>query len=134
MTFHKLKTTSKTNYLIPLSGVLLILFVLILYPYYKYYIDPDAVHYLTIAKRYLEGIEAYKYNALWSPMGIWMTVISYQLFSFASLFDAALFANAIGALLLVMLTQKIANRFIFSTSSKIVFAIVNPLFWSYAVF
>src|SRR6476660_2807306 len=38
------------------------------YPYYRYYIDPDAVAYLTMAKRAAEGDSMRLINALWSPL------------------------------------------------------------------
>ncbi len=37
------------------------------YPHYRYFIDPDAVAYLTIARRAAEGDVWRLVNALWSP-------------------------------------------------------------------
>ena len=38
------------------------------YPYYRYFVDPDAVAYLTMAKRATEGDAWRLVNALWSPL------------------------------------------------------------------
>ncbi len=51
-----------------LASVLLVLLVGLCYPYYRYYVDPDAVAYLTMAKRAAEGDAWRLVNALWSPL------------------------------------------------------------------
>lgn len=51
-----------------LAAALLILLFWLSYPYYRYYVDPDAVAYLTMAKRASEGDLWRLVNALWSPL------------------------------------------------------------------
>ncbi len=50
-----------------LSGMLFAVLFVLSYPYYRYYIDPDAVAYLTIAHRYATGDALRAVNGLWSP-------------------------------------------------------------------
>jgi hypothetical protein len=50
-----------------IASALLILLFRLSYPYYRYFVDPDAVAYLTMAKRAAEGDTWRLVNALWSP-------------------------------------------------------------------
>lgn len=132
---HNKPENSSINLLfIFLSGLMLLVFVALLFPYYKYYIDPDAVHYLTLVKRYLNNIEAHKYNGLWSPLGIWFTAIFVKLTGWSDLFKAALWVNAIGGMALVMTCQLICQRWILKRIDQIIFAVINAAFWAFAVY
>ncbi len=46
-----------------------------MYPFYKYYIDPDGTAYLTISNRYAVGDFANAVNAYWSPWSCWFTAL-----------------------------------------------------------
>jgi hypothetical protein len=50
------------------AGVLFCLLFLLSYPFYRYFVDPDAVAYLTMAKRAAAGEPWRLVNALWSPL------------------------------------------------------------------
>lgn len=59
----------RKNILPPLVATLLFVLALLLtFPYYKYYIDPDAVAYLSIIQRYAAGQWQLAVNGLWSPL------------------------------------------------------------------
>jgi hypothetical protein len=49
------------------SALLFLFLFRVSYPYFRYYIDPDAVAYLTIARRYATGDILRAVNGLWSP-------------------------------------------------------------------
>jgi hypothetical protein len=51
-----------------ISVSVFLILVAVSYPYYRYFIDPDAVAYLTMAKRAAEGDTMRLINALWSPL------------------------------------------------------------------
>lgn len=44
------------------------------FPSYKYFIDPDATGYLSVAERLAKGDYFYAINGLWSPLGSWLLV------------------------------------------------------------
>ncbi len=56
-----------------LAVILLVAAVAALFPYCRYYVDPDATAYLTIAKRYAAGDYAKAINGYWSPLSCWLT-------------------------------------------------------------
>ncbi len=61
-------TFRKTGFAALLVSILLFIVLFVVsYPYYRYYIDPDAVAYLTIAHRYATGDILRAVNGLWSP-------------------------------------------------------------------
>lgn len=53
--------------------------IIVTYPYYKYYIDPDAVAYLSIAQRYASGEWLLAINGLWSPLSPFITSVFMRL-------------------------------------------------------
>ena len=54
---------------------LLLLFVAlaIVYPYYQYYVDPDAIGYMSVAQHYVNGDVQQAINGYWSPWSCWLT-------------------------------------------------------------
>lgn len=61
----------KSKYLIILIFIYTACFFLI-FPYYKYLIDPDATGYIKVAERLAAGDYLNAINGLWSPMGSWL--------------------------------------------------------------
>ena len=55
------------------SALLMCVVLLIIYPHYQYYIDPDGTSYLTISRRYATGDIARAINGYWSPWACWLT-------------------------------------------------------------
>jgi len=55
------------------AALLLYVALLIIYPHYQYYIDPDGTAYLTISKRYAAGDIQRAINGYWSPWACWLT-------------------------------------------------------------
>ncbi|PZF71975.1 glycosyltransferase family 39 protein [Taibaiella soli] len=56
-------------------GLLLLLFAGS-YHYFQYFIDPDGVNYLTIARRYATGDYLRAVNGLWSPFSPWLIALA----------------------------------------------------------
>lgn len=114
---------------------LLLLFLLVggLCPYYQYYIDPDAVSYLTLVERYLAGDYEQAINAYWSPMGVWLTVVWVKINHWEA-FAAALFVNTLGAAGVVGIGQVLFHRFRNSSWERFCFGILSACFWATVVY
>ena len=56
-----------------------ILFFLLLYPFYKYIFDLDAIGYLMVTKRWASGDFHNAINGMWSPLHSWLIVPFYKL-------------------------------------------------------
>jgi hypothetical protein len=66
--------TAKKSHITTAFTVLLMWCLLfVLFPHYRYYIDPDGVAYLTIAQRYAAGDYLRAINGYWSPWSCWLT-------------------------------------------------------------
>jgi hypothetical protein len=79
-------------------GLSLLLFAtatFLVFPYYQYYVDPDAVSYLTLAKRYAHGDFQTAVNGYWSPWSCWLTAVLIK--QGMAAMKAAIFINALGA-------------------------------------
>ncbi|HTN47232.1 MAG TPA: hypothetical protein VL098_12860 [Flavipsychrobacter sp.] len=75
--------------------LLLLTGTIAVYPYYQYYVDPDAVAYVVVAKRYAEGEYLKAINGYWSPWSCWLTalLIKQQI----EPFKAGIMINTLGA-------------------------------------
>lgn len=104
-----------------------------LWPYYQYYIDPDAVSYLTLTKDYLDGHSYAAINAYWSPMGIWLTAL-WAKASGWHLFASAIFVNALGAWAALFTSQLLFDKFRKNILERCCFAFSMALFWCYVVY
>lgn len=118
-------------YLIP--ALLLCLLVKAMHPYFGYYIDPDAVSYLTLVNRYLAGDYAQAVNAFWSPMGIWLTVLMIKLSGWQH-FNAAIVVNTIAAVGVVVASQAVFYRFRKNNWERFCFGIMSAVFWATTVY
>ena len=118
-------------YLLPV--LLLCGCVFLLWPYYRYYIDPDAISYLTIVNSYVSGDYMHAINAFWSPMGCWSTAILIKLTGWHD-FTAAIVANTLPAAGMVWLGQVLFHRFRPDFWERICFGVLSALFWSYTVY
>jgi len=104
-----------------------------LWPFYKYYIDPDAISYLILVKDYLAGNYHQAVNAFWSPMGCWLTVIWVQLTGWP-LFASAIFVNALGGWATLISGQFLFHKFRKSRMERWCFGLCMALFWAYVVY
>ncbi|HRO42130.1 MAG TPA: hypothetical protein PL009_04815 [Flavipsychrobacter sp.] len=77
------------------AALFFIVVVIFVYPFYQYYVDPDATAYLTLAKRYAEGDYEKAINGYWSPWSVWLTALLMKV-GIAS-FKSAIIINAVGA-------------------------------------
>jgi hypothetical protein len=96
------------------------------YPYYRYYIDPDAVAYLTMAKRAAGGEPWRLVNALWSPMHPALVALCIKGGIDALL--AAHLTNALACILVLIGCYQLFRRYALSR------VIALPLLLSLAVF
>lgn len=113
----------------------LMLFVALLvgvYPYYQYYIDPDAVAYLTIAKRYAAGDVQTAVNGYWSPWSCWFTALLIR--NGMEAFKAAIIINALGGLGFLMASHILFVHFIKDKAVLLALSSTLAVFLVYAVF
>lgn len=89
--------------------LLLWLAVALLFPYCQYYIDPDAVAYLTVSKRYATGDLWNAINGYWSPWACWLTAAGIR--SGLPPFTAAIVVNTLGATGFLWISSRILFRF-----------------------
>lgn len=130
---HSTQIVTSKYFRYVLSGVLFIISILALWPYYQYYIDPDAVCYLNLAKNYLNGRSAFAINAYWGPLGIWLTAL-WGYVSGWTLFKAAIFCNSIGALSAFIASQILFDKFRKNKWEQWCFSLCMLPFWSYVVY
>lgn len=117
---------------LPYAILLFIIAALITYPYYRYYIDPDAVGYLTIAKRYATGDYLRAVNGLWSPFHPWLVALGIK-----NGIDALLTAqltNALACILVLISTFSLFRRFQIHSAITFAFMTVLPAFLTYCLF
>lgn len=107
----------------------LVLFILLFwlsYPYYRYFVDPDAVAYLTMAKRAAEGDVWRLVNAMWSPLHPAMVTAGIHLGLDALL--SAQINNALACVFVSVMTWSLFRHF------RIRAAIAFPLMLTLSVF
>lgn len=110
----------------------LIIITAIVYPHYQYYVDPDAVSYITIAKRYAAGDYQKAVNGYWSPWSCWLTALFIR--QGWKAFDAAIFVNTIGAAGFLWTSYCLLILFLRNRSLIFSFTITIALFLVFAIF
>jgi len=127
--------TGKKSYIkqVTLSLLLFVCGVCILYPFCRYYVDPDGAAYLVIIKRYADGDFVTAANGLWSPFHCWLSALLVKL-SGMGCFDAALAVNCAGGLSVIMLSQHIFNRFRSGRTEQWCMALFSGIYWAYAMY
>ena len=113
------------------AGLLYLLLVLV-YPFYQYYVDPDATAYLTIAKRYAGGDYVSAINGYWSPWGCWLTALLLKAGLLA--IPAAIIINSFGALGFLFISHSFFLKFNVESKWQWLFCFTLALFLVYAVF
>lgn len=131
------KNTLQTQHNIPFVQLLvaIVLFIaasIVAYPHYQYYIDPDAVAYLTIARRYAEGDYLRAVNGLWSPFHPWLVALCMKQ-GMDGLW-AAQITNGIACALVLVCVFFLFRRFKIHRSVSWAFMITLPAFMTYCLF
>ena len=121
------------NY-IPLifSTLLLVALLAGVYPYYQYYIDPDAVGYLTVAKRYASGDYERAINGYWSPWSCWLTALFIK--QNIEPFKSAIIVNAAGAICFLLASYFLFVKFITNRFALVALSSTLSVFLVFAVF
>jgi hypothetical protein len=114
------------------SASLLCILVLIAFPHYRYYVDPDGTSYLTIATRYANGDFSRAVNGLWSPWACWLTASLIRL-GFAPV-PAGCIINTIGAVGFLFGSGLLLARFSVSLRQLWLFMPTLALFLVFAVY
>lgn len=114
-------------------AMLLCCLVAWLWPYFQYYIDPDAISYLNITAKYVEGDYQHAINAFWSPMGCWLTAVLVK-WTHWPLFQSAIIVNTIPAAGMVIAGQRLFQQFRSSNWECWCFGITSAIFWAYTVY
>ena len=106
------------------------------YPYYRYFVDPDAVAYLTMAKAAAAGDHWRLVNALWSPLHPTLVAACIR-FGVNDLLAAQL-TNALACILIIVAVYRLFRRFaierfvgvalLFALSFFLVYALYKQLF------
>ncbi len=103
-----------------------------LYPFYQYYIDPDATAYLSISEAYARGDWQRAVNGYWSPWACWGTAMGIRWG--ASPFFSALVFNFIGASGFLAISLHLARYFGVSYYRRLGMGLCLALFLVYAIY
>ncbi|MBX2907152.1 MAG: hypothetical protein KF744_13995 [Taibaiella sp.] len=114
------------------SALLLCALVLIAFPHYRYYVDPDGTSYLTISSRYANGDFSRAVNGLWSPWACWLTASLIRL-GFAPV-PAGCIINTIGAVGFLFGSGLLLARFSANRQQQWLFMPTIALFLVFAVY
>jgi hypothetical protein len=112
--------------------LLFIVVLVIIYPYYKYYIDSDATAYLTISGRYAHGDYQKAINGYWSPWSCWLTALLIK--GGGATMLSALIVNAAGAVCFLFISHSFFLFFEIERKWQWTLNIIVALFLCYAVF
>jgi len=114
------------------SAVLAWVVLYIIFPYYRYYIDPDATSYLTIAARYAAGDFQKAVNGLWSPWACWLTALLMK--AGMQPVTAGIVVNAAAGTGFMFIAQSLFLRFSLPVFTQWVFSGTLAVFVCFAVF
>ena len=114
------------------SALLMVVLLYVVYPHYQYYIDPDGVSYLTIAKRYATGDVHKAINAYWSPWSCWLTAMLIK--TGMEAIPASVVINTIGAAVFLYISQSFFLKFDIIRKLQWLLNITLALFLCFAIF
>jgi hypothetical protein len=115
-----------------LSITSLLLFVIcwnVVYPNFRYLLDPDAVGYLTIAKRVANNDWHKSINGLWSPLNCWLLVPFIK--NGKNAFESALFLNACFGGISVVLTLQLLYKYCKQNYIAVIITLALPIVYMY---
>lgn len=114
------------------SALLMCIVLLLIYPHFQYYIDPDGTAYLTISQRYANGDYQQAINGYWSPWSCWLTALLIK--AGLSAIPASVVINALGAIGFLFVSQSLFVKFKIISKLQWLLNITIALFLCYAVF
>jgi hypothetical protein len=114
------------------SALLMCIVLVIIFPHYRYYIDPDGTAYLTISQRYANGDYLAAINGYWSPWSCWLTALLIK--TGVAAITASWAVNALGATGFLFISQSFFLRFHIIPRLQWIFEITLSFFLCYAVF
>jgi hypothetical protein len=114
------------------SALLMVLVLVLVYPHYQYYIDPDGTAYLTISRRYADGDFANAINGYWSPWSCWLTALVIK----CSLqpIPASVVVNTLGGAGFLYITHSLFLKFEVKRVLQWILCVALSLFLCYAIF
>lgn len=115
-----------------LASLLLLALLLVLYPYYQYYIDPDGTAYLTIARRYATGDYTTAINGYWSPWACWLTALLMK--TGIAAIPASVAVNATGAVGYLFISQSFFLKYGLDRRQQWLLAGALCIFLCFAIF
>ncbi|MBL7719683.1 MAG: hypothetical protein JNL72_12650 [Flavipsychrobacter sp.] len=115
------------------SALLLCAAVYLLYPYYQYYVDPDATGYLTVSRRYVEGDYLAAINGYWSPWSCWLVALM-EKYTHLGLMHCAVRVNTWGAIGFLFITHSFLVHFGIRKGLLWAIDLMLAVFLSYAVY
>ncbi len=115
-----------------MSVLLMILVLLLIYPHYQYYVDPDGAAYLTIAKRYAEGDWEKAVNGYWSPWSCWLTALLIK--TGLAPIPASIVINSVGACGFLYISQSFFLKFDINQNLQWILNVTLAFFLCYAIF
>jgi hypothetical protein len=125
--------TGKRRYQLPSIAVLALwVIVFAIYPWYRYYLDPDGTSYLTIAQRYAYGDYIKAINGLWSPWACWLTALLIR--TGLQPIPAAIIINTLGASGFLLVGYSLFGRFAIAEKAKQLLTATLVVFLCFAVY
>jgi len=116
-----------------IAALLMSAVLLLIYPHYQYYIDPDGTSYLTIAARYAAGDWTTAINGYWSPFSCWLTAGLMHISGLPAI-PASVIINALGAAGCLYISQSFFLRCAIVRSLQWMMNSSLSLFLCYAIF
>lgn len=114
------------------SALLMWVLLCLIFPYYRYYIDPDGTSYLTIAQRYADGDIDTAINGLWSPWACWLTALLIK--AGVQAIPASVVVNAFAATGFLLISHSFFIRFGISAKIRWAYCLSLVVFLCYAIF
>jgi hypothetical protein len=114
------------------AALLFCLLFFLSYPHYRYFVDPDAVAYLTMARRAAEGDVWRLVNALWSPLH--PTLVTIGIKSGMDALLAAQLTNGLACLLVLTCTYGLLRRAKLSAATGFPLLLCLAIFLVYALY
>lgn len=115
-----------------MAALLLLVLLYVAFPYYQYYIDPDATAYLTIARRYAQGDWQTAINGYWNPWSCWL--VGVLMYNGVADTVAMVVVNAAAAVGFIYISQSLFRRMQVLRGLQWVFNLTLAGFLCYAVF
>lgn len=117
---------------VTVAALLMWLVLFIIFPYYRFYIDPDGTSYLTISQRYADGDISAAINGLWSPWACWLTAVLIK--AGMAAIPASVVINALGATGFLWVSDSLLGRFGISYRHRWLYCMAMVVFLCFAIF